>query len=153
MRLPRRSFLSLLGGFLVAVADTNATQHQGYSGDTQAMRVKVIFGGAVLFAALEDSLPARDLVSLLPLDLVVDDYSTNEKIAYLPRKLLTAASHPITHEVPGDLCYYAPWGNLVFFYAPYRSSPGLIRLGRLEGDVALIHQPGRLPVRLEPAPR
>ncbi|WP_225770210.1 cyclophilin-like fold protein [Inquilinus sp. Marseille-Q2685] len=26
---------------------------------------------------------------------------------------------------PGDFCYYAPWGNLAFFYAGYRYSRDL----------------------------
>ncbi|RVG13858.1 hypothetical protein CN234_06035 [Sinorhizobium meliloti] len=48
-----------------------------------------------------------------------------------------------------DLCYYAPWGNLAFFYAGYRYSAGLIRLGRLDGGVEPLLTRGKFPLRIE----
>jgi hypothetical protein len=66
----------------------------------------------------------------------------------LPRKLTEEGSGPFTSEAPGNLCYYAPWGNLVFFYAGYRFSRGLIRLGRLDGDVAPLLTRGKFPLRI-----
>ena len=56
--------------------------------------------------------------------------------------LQTVASGPFGNEAPGDLAYYAPWGNLAFFYESYRYSGGLIRLGRIDGDIAA--DPARL---------
>ena len=79
-----------------------------------------------------DNPSARDFASMLPLELTIEDYANNEKIAYLPRKLTEDGSGPFANEAPGDLCYYVPWGNLAFFYAGYRYSRGLIRLGRLD---------------------
>ena len=70
-----------------------------------------------MIATLYDNPSARDLMSLLPLDLTIDDYGNNEKIAYLPRKLTEEGSGPFGNEAPGDLCYFAPWGNLAMFYA------------------------------------
>lgn len=83
---------------------------------------------------LEDNLSAHDLISMLPLNLAIGDYSTNEKIAYLPRKLTEDGRGPFGNEAVGDLCYYAPWGNLALFHGSYHSSRGLIRLGRLDKD-------------------
>jgi hypothetical protein len=71
---------------------------------------------------------------MLPLDLTIDDFSTNEKIAYLPRKLTEEGKASFGNEAPGDLCYYIPWANLAFFYDNYRSSKDLIRLGRIDGS-------------------
>lgn len=31
----------------------------------------------------------------------------------------------------GDLAYYAPWGNLAFFYQDFRESPELVTLGKI----------------------
>ena len=45
-------------------------------------------------ATLCDNPSARDFASMLPLDLTIDDYSNNEKIAYLPRKLNEEGSGP-----------------------------------------------------------
>lgn len=113
------------------------------------MRVRFTFNGVVLTATLEDNPSARDFQSLLPLDLVIDDYSTNEKIAYLPRKLSEAGSGPFVNEAPGDLCYYAPWGNLALFHAGYRYSRGLIRLGRLDQGIEPLRTRGKFPLRAE----
>ncbi|WP_347710379.1 cyclophilin-like fold protein [Ancylobacter sp. WKF20] len=110
------------------------------------MKVDFAFDQHAFTATLFDTPAAREFAAMLPLDLVIDDYATNEKIAYLPCKLTEAGSGPFAEEAPGDLAYYAPWGNLVFYYAGYRYSPGLIRLGRLEGGVTPLLTRGRFPL-------
>ncbi|SFJ89957.1 hypothetical protein SAMN05216304_11811 [Bosea sp. OK403] len=111
------------------------------------MKIRFAFDGREFTATLEDNRSARDFASMLPLDLKIDDYSTNEKIAYLPRKLTTDGSGRFGNEAPGDLCYYAPWGNLAFFHAGYRYSSGLIRLGRLDGGTQPLLTRGVFPLR------
>lgn len=113
------------------------------------MRIRVAFADQAFAATLDDNPSARDLVSMLPVDLTIEDYSNNEKIAYLPRKLTEQGSGPFGSEAPGDLCYYAPWGNLAFFHARYRYSMGLIRLGRLEGSIEPLLKQGKFPLRVE----
>lgn len=115
------------------------------------MKIRVAFNGQEFTATLYDNPSARDLASMLPLDLKFEDYGNNEKIAYLPRKLTEEGSGSFGNETPGDLCYYAPWGNLVFYYAGYRYSKGLIRLGRLDGGIEPLLTRGEFPVRIEPA--
>jgi hypothetical protein len=83
------------------------------------MRILCRFGEKAFRVGLLDNPSARDLATMLPLDLVIDDFSTNEKIAYLPRKLTEEGSGPFSNEAAGDLCYYAPWGNLAFFHGDY----------------------------------
>lgn len=63
----------------------------------------------------EDSPAVRDFLSLLPLELAVDEFAGAEKIAYLPRELDHAGS-PGSDPEDGDLIYYVPWGNLGFYY-------------------------------------
>ncbi|MBR0707135.1 MFS transporter [Bradyrhizobium liaoningense] len=113
------------------------------------MQIRCAFDRHSFTATLLDIPPARDLVALLPLDLAIEDYSTNEKIAYLPRKLTENGSGPFTDEAPGDLCYFAPWGNLAFFHGNYRYSNGLIRLGRLDGGAQPLLTRGKYPLRIE----
>ena len=115
------------------------------------MRMNGRFADQALSIALIDTPAARDLHSMLPLDLTIEDYSTNEKIAYLPRKLTEEGAAPFDNEAPGDFCYYAPWGNIVFFYDSYRYSRGLIRLGRIEGGLEPLHTRGEFPLRIEAA--
>lgn len=113
------------------------------------MRIRITFAGQAFAATLNDSPSTRDLVSMLPVDLTIEDYSNNEKIAYLPRKLTEQGSGPFGSEAPGDLCYYAPWGNLAFFHADYRYSTGLIRLGRLDDGIEPLLKRGKFPLRVE----
>ena len=51
----------------------------------------------------------------------------------------------------GDIAYFAPWGNLAIFYRDFRYSPGLVRLGRIEGNVERFAGDGELKVRIERA--
>ena len=114
-----------------------------------AMQIECSFHDQVFTVTLADNPSARDLLSLLPLnDLSITDYATNEKIAYLPRKLTEAGAARFGGEAPGDLCYYAPWGNLAFFHAGYRWSSGLIRLGRLDGGITPLLVRGTFPLRI-----
>jgi hypothetical protein len=102
------------------------------------------------FVAVLDNTPsAQDLFSMLPLSLGIEDYGSNEKIAYLPRKLAQQGAVPFQGEALGDLCYYAPWGNLVFFYDRYRYSTGLIRLGRLIGGIEPLLSRGKYSLSAE----
>lgn len=112
------------------------------------MRLGLSFADQDFTATLEDNPSARDLFSMLPLDLSIEDYSTNEKIAYLPRKLTEEGSGQFGNEAPGDLCYYAPWGNLAMFYGPYHWSRGLIRLGRLDQGAKPLLVRGEYPLRI-----
>ncbi|MAD37305.1 MAG: MFS transporter [Tistrella sp.] len=110
------------------------------------MQLRFSFDTHDFTATLDDTPTARDLMSMLPLDLTIEDYSTNEKIARLPRRLTEDGSGPFRGEAPGDLCYFAPWGNLAFFYGGYGFSRGLIRLGRLNGGIGPLLTRGSFPL-------
>lgn len=120
------------------------------SQEPNGMKIRMMFSDQVLTATLYDNPSTLDFVSLLPLELTIDDYASNEKIAYLPRKLTLESSGPFSSEAPGDLCYYAPWGNLAMFYAGYRYSEGLIRLGRFDRFEPLLKR-GKYSVKIERA--
>lgn len=86
-----------------AVAQTGApSDRKGAS-----MRLRCAFADQEFSATLEDNPSARDLLSMAPLDLSIDDYATIEKITYLPRKLTEEGSGTFGSEQPGDLCDYA----------------------------------------------
>jgi Cyclophilin-like family len=51
------------------------------------MRIRITFGREDFTATLFDNASSRELAAMLPLDLTIDDFANNEKIAYLPRKL------------------------------------------------------------------
>jgi hypothetical protein len=133
---------------MTQLAFSQTAQDSAPSQDATSMKIRIEFNGATMTAALYDNPSARDFAAMLPLDLTIENYANNEKIAYLPRKLTEEGSGPFTNEAPGDLCYYAPWGNLAFFYAGYRYSRGLIRLGRLDNGFAPLLTRGKFPLRI-----
>lgn len=146
--LSRRTLLAAAAG--LALSSSVRAKPNAVSGQKgAAMRLRFIFADQDFTATLEDNLSARDLVSMLPLDLTIADYSTNEKIAYLPRKLTEEGSGRFGNEAPGDLCYFAPWGNLAMFHGSYRWSNGLIRLGRLDREPEPLLVRGEYPLRVE----
>lgn len=152
---PTFSRRTLLGAALAATVPSGLARAQlGRDPDSQEptdMRVRFTFDDQTMIAVLYDNPTARDFYSMLPLDLGIDDYAHNEKIAYLPRSLTEDGSGPFGNERPGDLCYFAPWGNLALFYADYRWSSRLIRLGRFEDGHAPLFTRGAFPLRVEAA--
>lgn len=113
------------------------------------MKFQMTFDGQTMNATLDDKPSSRELVAMLPLDLKIDDYSSNEKIAYLPRKLTRIKDEPFGNARPGDIAYYAPWGNLVFYYSGYQYSKGLIRLGRFDDGFQPLLKRGEYPLRIK----
>jgi hypothetical protein len=112
------------------------------------MKVRFSFDRHTVNATLYDNPSARDFASMLPLDLKIEDYSNNEKIAYLPGKLTEDGGGPFGNEQPGEVCYYAPWGDVILFYASYHYSSGLIRLGRVDGGIEPMLTRGEFPLRI-----
>lgn len=112
------------------------------------MKVEFAFSNHVFTATLHDTASARDFASMLPLELKVTDFSDNEKIAYLPRKLTLEGNAPYSDPAAGDLCYYVPWGNIIFYYKDYSGgSRDVIRLGRLDKGIEPLLTRGDFPLR------
>lgn len=143
---------TMLGLALAAGATPRLAAAQEGSGPASQeptdVRIRIGFSNLTLTAVLYDNPSARDLASMLPLDLKIEDYGRNEKIVHLPRKLTEEGSGPFGNEQPGDLCYFKPWGNLALFYGDYRWD-GLIRLGRFDNGFEPLLVRGEFPVRIE----
>lgn len=120
----------------------------------QSTKIRIAFEGKSIQATLFDNTAARDLVSLLPLTLSLDDYAATEKIAYLPRKLSTAGA-PARSDAgsAGEIAYYAPWGNLAIFYKDFQYSRGLVSLGRVDSGIENLKALGAAKVTIERADR
>ena len=104
-----------------------------------AKRVRFLVGEEEIVVRLADNPAADFLYEMLPMELPFADYNGTEKIAY-PDEALTTNGAP-DHCTPqrGDLCFYAPWGNLCFFYRDFRESPALVPLGAVESGIEYLN--------------
>ena len=94
----------------------------------EEMKIKVADGNYEVIFRLNNSSPAKSLYEQLPLTIEVENYGPNEKIFYPPEKL--DASDVNEDGGPfGSLAYFSPWGNVVMYYSPFGSYPGLYNLG------------------------
>ena len=113
------------------------------------MRIRIVVENTELAATLEDSAASRDFAAQLPLDLTLEDYHATEKIADLPSRLSTEGAPEGFDPDVGDITYFAPWGNLALFYRDFGYASGLVRLGRIEGNVEVLEGDGPLTARIE----
>lgn len=88
-----------------------------------------------LIVKLNGTRAAEDFLSLLPLELTCKDFNNTEKVAYLPRRLDTQGAPAGFDPQTGSFAYYAPWGNLAFFYRDYSYANSLIELGTVESGI------------------
>jgi hypothetical protein len=128
--IKRRALLTALAGATSFASSSLATDRR------RPDKIVFAFNGQMISVTLIDNPTSRALVALLPLSLTIEDYAHNEKIVRLPVRLPTTGAEPFAAESSGDLCYFAPWGNLALFYDAYRYSPGLIRIGKIDGNIA-----------------
>ena len=113
-----------------------------------AIRVRI--GDTVLTARLRDVPASRDLIAQLPLDLTFRDFNNVEKISQLPRKLSMDGVPAGDDPEPRDVGYYAPSGNLVFYYGDVGYYIGIVRLGQFDGSVdAIESQKGEFTATVE----
>jgi hypothetical protein len=104
--------------------------------------IQVTFGDTVLAARLHDNATARDLAAQLPLTLTFRDHNNVEKTAPLPRELSSLEGAPEGYDpAAGDIGYWAPGGDLVFYYdsdAPFFN--GIVRIGEFDGEMDAIER-------------
>ena len=113
-------------------------------------QIQVIVGDTVLTRRLWDNATARDLIAQLPLTLTFRDFNRVEKIAQLPRKLSLDGVPPGDDPLPRDIGYYAPSGDVVFYYDDVGYFTGIVRIGQFDGSVdAIVSQTGDFTARIE----
>ena len=100
--------------------------------------IKITIADTVVTARLADNPPARDLAAQLPLTLTFKDFNHVEKIATLPRQLSTDGVPAGADPDIGDIGYYAPSGNLVFYYGDVGYWDGIARIGTFDSDISFL---------------
>ncbi len=118
--------------------------------DVDETPINIIIADTVITARLADNATARDLVAQLPLTLTFKDFNQVEKVATLPRRLTTDGSPAGADPDIGDIGYWAPSGNLVFYYGDVGYWEGIVRIGRFDRTMELIErQDDNFPVKIE----
>ena len=112
--------------------------------------IKITIADTVITARLADNATAVDLAAQLPLTLTFRDLNQVEKIARLPRPLsmdgVPAGDDPDIR----DIGYYAPSGDLVFYYGDVGYWNGIVRIGRFDTTMDLIeHQDDNFQATIE----
>jgi hypothetical protein len=98
-------------------------------------------------AELEDNDTTRALVQMLPLTIEMRDHLRQEKTGSLPSPLPAAA-----RQLEFSTGTLGLWNSdhFVMYYRDGRvPHPGIIRLGRVTGDVSIFDRPGPVTVRIE----
>ncbi|WP_416047437.1 cyclophilin-like fold protein [Cupriavidus basilensis] len=113
------------------------------------MKIRLSVDGQVVTATLYDNATARDFAALLPLSLTLEDYAVIERISDLPRKLATADAPAGMTPEPGDITYYAPWGNLAIFVNGRAYARGLLPVGKVDTGLPALERSGPLKVMIE----
>lgn len=106
--------------------------------ENEERKLKMVIKGQEIEITLYDTPAANELYSMLPLELTFEDYNSVEKISYLEKDLTTEGEPDGCDPDIGDLCLYAPWGNLSIFYKDFRYSEGLIMLGHIDSGMNII---------------
>ena len=100
--------------------------------------LKMTIAGQEISILIYDTPTANALYEALPMELEFSDFNATEKIAYPPETLPTEGEPDGCDPDTGDLCLYAPWGNLSIFYQDFRYSDGLVKIGRVESGMELL---------------
>jgi len=105
---------------------------------SSSRRISLTVDDLELTPDLNDTAASSDLLTQLPLTLTMSDHGSVEKTGRLPSPLSTAGVPSGADPDVGDLGYYAPYGDLVLYYGDQDYYEGIVRLGRIHGDLDAI---------------
>jgi len=119
--------------------------------ETKSLKANILVGGRTITATMEDNAAGRDFLSLLPLEVTLNDYNnTTEKIFYPTPALKTEGVTRGCTPEPGDITIYTPWGNVAIFCKKWSYSSDLIKIGRIDGNgIEALNANGTINVKIE----
>lgn len=105
--------------------------------EAENMQIVVTCGSDKAIGEIYDNPAGRSFAAMLPLTLTMEDYNGTEKISRLNNKLETAGMADVFDPSENDIAYYAPWGNICFFYKDFRPSRSLYPIGKITSGAEL----------------
>lgn len=128
----------VVAGCGVDASTSSSVQQNKANAESNGRKVIMQFAEGQAVLILNNSKAADNLYKMLPLQLSFKDFNHTEKIAYPPRPVHEGLRPEGHKPAKGDLCLYAPWGNLCIFYRDYSMSADLFYLGRIEEGMELL---------------
>lgn len=127
-------------GFTETESSSEVSTSETESLESVTKTVRMTVNGQEIKVTLNDAPLANALYDMLPLELTFEDFNGTEKIAYLPdgQSLSTDGINGGHEPVVGDLCLYAPWGNLCIFYKNFRYSDDLYSIGHIDSSIDVL---------------
>ncbi len=139
-------------GESASAADSSSPNPNPDQSSSDGTPIRVTVGGTVLTGRLLGNATARDLIEKLPVTVEFSDHLNTEKTGALPEELSTEGMPEGEDPRPGDIGYYAPGGDLVFYYGDVGYHDGILRIGRFDGDMdAIADEEDGFTARVEPA--
>ena len=115
------------------------------------MKININIGGKILTATLADNATARDFVSLLPLNVSMNDLLGREKYGDLPKALSRNGPRKNRYEV-GDVAYWSPDHQFAVYYrqdGESIASPGIIPIAKIDAGTEVFNVPGSVKMTIE----
>lgn len=120
-----------------------ANQATSRSEGTHPVHVQIAIGSRTMEATLGDNPAAQDFAAQLPVTVILRDLSDAEKVSgALPKPLSQDGARRTDAGSPGDIAYYAPWGNIAFYRGRGPDAAGVIKIGRITSGVEALNQSG-----------
>ena len=83
-------------------------------------KLQMIVDGQEIAITFYNTPAANALYILFPLELSFGDFKWIEKVSYLSEELPAEGEPDSCASDVGNLCLYAPWGNLSIFYQDFQ---------------------------------
>jgi hypothetical protein len=145
--------VSLIPGKSVAWGASGQSQQRTSSEGSYSMKINLKIGNKILTARLADNATAREFVSLLPLNLSMNDLFGREKYGDLPRPISESGPRKNRYEV-GEIAYWSPGHQVAVYYhqdGEAIPSPGVIPIAKLDAGTEAFNVPGSVEVTIEVA--
>ncbi len=113
-------------------------------------KIKITVDDKVLTATMENNKLAKDLMDQMPFTITLQDLANEEKYGYPPKTLVSDGMNSGYDPSVGDICCYAPWGNVCIYYADH-GYEDLIKLGKIDenGEEILASYPSNVKVEFD----
>ncbi|MEV4826782.1 cyclophilin-like fold protein [Micromonospora sp. NPDC049257] len=102
----------------------------------EQMKIQIAINDQRFQATIFDGTAGRDLLTQLPLTINMIDHGAVEKTGPLPTPLSLNGQPDGADPDVGDVGYYAPGNDLVLYYGDQSYFPGIVIIGRLDGEAA-----------------